>query len=113
MDIFDANMMCNTCEEQTQKRTLRREGFILRCWTCSSCKKQWIHPLDLQEYKEFQELKKKRFEVKLREVGNSWIVSIPRDIIRFQEITTKRLVCLSMNEPDKIIITFAQVRKIY
>ena len=112
-DIYDVTMVCDVCNVQTQKGNVEKEGFILRVWGCPQCKKQWYHPLDFQNYKEFSTLRKKEFQVKLRAVGNSWIVSIPMEIIRFGEISTTKIVNLNLDEPGRIILKFTRLRKVY
>lgn len=112
-DIYDTTMMCDGCNVCTHKETIHKEGFILRTWHCSKCNKLWYHPLDLENYKQYSDLKKKEFQVKLRSVGNSWIVSIPKEIIRFEEIQTTNIVNLSLDEPGRVILRFTRVRKIY
>jgi len=112
-DIYDATILCDSCNGRTQKSPVVKDGFALRSWYCSRCEKHWYHPLDLQNYKEFIELRKRDFQVKLREVGNSWIVSIPKEIIRFEEISATKIVNMSLDEPGRITLRFTRVRKLY
>lgn len=112
-DIYETTMLCDKCQKETQKSTVERDGFSLRTWHCFSCGEKWYHPSDLEEYQRFMKLKERDFHVKLRSVGNSWIVSIPKEIIRFQEITATKVVNLQMDEPGKVILRFTQVRKVY
>jgi len=112
-DIYDATMVCDVCHNETQKSSVERDGFSLRTWHCLRCDKQWYHPVDLENYKEYAELKKKKFQVKLRTVGNSWIVSIPKEIIRFEEIERTKMVNLSLDEPGRIVLRFMRVQKVY
>ena len=68
---------------------------------CESCGNKTIHPEDLKEYSDFQNLKKKKFQVKLRYIGNSYAVSIPREIIDFmseQEKDMNEMVNLCMKD---------------
>ncbi len=112
-DIYNTTIICDSCNGKTQKSYVTKEGFDIRTWHCMRCNKQWYHPSDVEAYKEFLQLKKKDFQVKLREVGNSWIVSIPKEIIRFEEIQATKMVKLSMDEPGKVILKFTRVRKVY
>ena len=84
-DIYNTTILCEDCNRKTIKSYIIKEGYKIRTWECTICGKRWFHPLDLQEYNNFEKLKQKEFRVKLRFVGNSYIVSIPREIIDFQE----------------------------
>jgi len=74
-----------------QPEQVTRKGFILRTLKCEPCKNLIIHPEDLKEYENFQNLKKKQFKVKLRYIGNSYAVSIPREIIDFMNEQEKQM----------------------
>ena len=68
-----------------------KNGFIFRAVVCPKCDEKIIHPVDEQEYNRFKNLKNKEFRVKMRLVGNSYAVSIPKEIVLF------------MNEQKKMI----------
>ena len=112
-DIFDNLLVCKKCNTETIKAKINKEGFILRGWKCPTCNEVWLHPADEEEYKNFQKIKNKNFQVKLRMVGNSYTVSIPREIIEFHEIKRERLVDVNIEEPEKITLLFRKIRKIY
>ena len=87
------------------KAALVKNGFSMRALKCLSCENYIIHPQDENEYKQFLILRKKHFSVKLRLVGNSYTVSIPREIVNF------------INDQDKIIdeivkLNFEGMRKL-
>jgi len=89
--------------------SVEKNGFHLRALKCNKCKNQIIHPEDLKEYEDFQNLRKKNFRVKLRFVGNSYAVSIPREIIDFmneQERKINEMVNLSLEEFGRISLNF-------
>lgn len=110
-DLFDTIIICKKCNKRTEKGILHKDGFKLRCWKCPSCEEVWIHPGDLKEYKDFQELKHKKFQVKLRLVGNSYTVSIPREIVEFGEIKRDKIVRVSLDQPEKVTLFFSRVTK--
>ncbi len=92
-----------------QPEQIVKKGFILRTLKCESCKNTIIHPEDLKEYENFQDIKKKNFKVKLRYVGNSYAVSIPKEIINFmneQEEEMNKVVNLCMEEMGKLSLNF-------
>lgn len=64
---------------------ITKNGFILRTLECSKCNSKIFHPKDEQEYNSFTNLKKKQFSVKMRFVGNSYAVSIPKEIVDFMK----------------------------
>lgn len=108
-DIFENTILCKHCQEKMQPSQIVKKGFILRSLKCEPCKNIIIHPEDLKEYENFQNLKKKQFKVKLRYVGNSYAVSIPREIIDFmgeQEKQLNSMVNLCMEEFDRISLNF-------
>ncbi len=104
-DIFETTILCDKCNRKTNKHQLIKNGFKIRAWECPSCGKIWEHPADKQSQDDFQKLKEKEFQVKLRMVGNSYTVSIPREIIEFEEEFNRELnelISLSMEEPGKV-----------
>lgn len=117
-DIFNAKVLCPTCNTETEKTTDVREGFHIRALTCKKCKNTYHHPIDLKKYEDYQKLKLKEFKVKLRIVGNSHTISIPREIIQFEERFKKLekemddFIKLSLEEPGKINLFFNR-RKFY
>jgi len=92
-----------------QPATIIKNGFELRTINCNKCKNQIIHPKDLKEYEDFQDLKKKNFKVKLRYIGNSYAVSIPREIVDFmneQEEKMDEMVSLCMEDFGRLSLNF-------
>ncbi len=83
MDIFDNTILCKKCEHKMDKAKIVKNGFIIRVLACPKCNSQLIHPVDEQEYVKYMNLKNKQFKVKMRLVGNSYAVSIPKEIVSF------------------------------
>lgn len=108
-DIFDNTILCKNCNKKMQPILVRRNGFNLRALECKDCKNQILHPEDLKEYSNFENIKNKNFKVKLRFVGNSYAVSIPREIIDFmndQEDEMNNMVNLCLEEIGRISLHF-------
>ena len=111
-DLYETTIVCDSCNKKTEKTAIPREGYTLRGWTCPSCKRTWLHPEDELEYAEFKKLRNREFNVKLRMVGNSYAVSIPREIIDFEqemeEMTHQmdQMLRLMLEEPGKLSIFF-------
>ncbi len=108
-DIFENTILCKNCNKKMGQDSLIRNGFRLRTLECKPCHNRIVHPQDLKEHEDFQNLKKKNFRVKLRYVGNSYAVSIPREIIDFmneQENQMKEMVDLCFEEFGRISLNF-------
>jgi len=109
IDIFDNKIFCRNCNQEMEPLKIERKGFILRMIQCPKCGNKIIHPTDKQEYINFINLKKKKFNVKMRFVGNSYAVSIPREIVNFikeQEKIMDDMVRLCFEGFNKISLTF-------
>ena len=111
-DIFDNTILCNKCENKMQKGQIVKNGFILRAVICPKCNSKIIHPSDEQEYDKFTDLKNKEFHVKMRLVGNSYAVSIPKEIVSFireQERIMDDMVKLCFEDFGRLSLNFGQV----
>lgn len=109
MDIFDNKILCNKCEKVMKPVLISKNGFNLRAMKCEKCNEIIVHPSDKQEYEEFMALKQKDFEVKMRMVGNSYAVSIPREIVDFmraQESMINDMVKLSFEQAGRLSLSF-------
>ena len=84
-DIFDAKILCKNCDIKMESTIVDRNGFELRAVQCPKCGEKIIHPADMNGLEHFNDLKRKTFNVKLRMVGNSHAISIPKEIIDFFE----------------------------
>ncbi|MEM4181883.1 MAG: hypothetical protein QXX68_01885 [Candidatus Pacearchaeota archaeon] len=109
MDIFDNKILCKKCGKEMEKVLIQKNGFNLRAVKCSKCNEVVYHPDDLREYEEFMKLKEKEFNVKMRMVGNSYAVSIPKEIVDFmkeQEKIMNNVVRMCFEEAGKISLKF-------
>ena len=82
-DVFDAKIFCKNCDNEMKLGFVEREGAELRAVECENCGDVIIHPADLNSFEQFKDLKGKTYNVKLRVVGNSHAISIPKEIINF------------------------------
>ena len=82
-DIFDNTILCKDCNRKMEKSNISRNGYILRSLVCGKCNEKIIHPKDEENYNKFINLRNKEFNVKMRMVGNSYAVSIPKEIVSF------------------------------
>ncbi len=109
IDIFDNKILCRKCNKKMEKTKVIKDGFIFRAMICPKCNEKVLHPLDIQEYKKFKNLKNKEFKVKMRIVGNSYAVSIPKKIVSFmneQKKTMNEMVRLCLEEMGKLSLDF-------
>lgn len=92
-----------------QKGKLIKNNFLIRVMICPKCNERLIHPVDEQEYNKFINLKKKEFSVKMRIVGNSYTVSIPKEIVSFmreQEKIMNDMVRLCFEDIGRLSLNF-------
>jgi len=97
-----------------QKISLVKNGFTFRSLQCKTCGNKIIHPSDKQEYDQYLCLKNKDFNVKLRMVGNSYTVSIPREIVNFindQDNVMDDMVRLSFDKMNRLSLEFDKLYK--
>jgi hypothetical protein len=92
-----------------QKANIVKNRFIFRAMICPKCNDKIIHPSDEQEYHRFIDLKNKEFNVKMRLVGNSYTVSIPKEIVSFmkeQEKIMNDMVRLCFEDMGRLSLRF-------
>ena len=115
-DIFESIILCKDCKRKMEKGVMLKEGFTLRYVYCPKCKEKIWHPQDMMEYEQFRNLKKKQFKVKLRIVGNSYAITLPREIINFIKeiekefnIKKEQEVKLMIDEIGKLNLVFEEI----
>jgi len=101
-----------------EKVQIAKNGFVFRALQCPKCGERILHPNDVQEYEQFNNLKRKIFKVKLRMVGNSYTVSIPRQIVDFMQDqekemhkTMSEMVKLCFEDMGRISLMFHDLNK--
>jgi len=108
-DIFDNTILCKHCAVEMKSFALTKNGFMLRAIACPKCSAKIIHPKDEQEYQNFLDLRKKQYSVKMRFVGNSYAISIPREIVNFikdHERIVDDMVKLALQDFGKLSLDF-------
>jgi len=96
-----------------EKKELHKNGFLLRILVCPKCSEKIVHPVDEQEYNRFINLKNKEFRVKMRLVGNSYAVSIPKEIVSFmkeQEKVFNEMVKLCFENTGRLSLNFGRFK---
>ena len=113
-DIFDNIILCKRCNARMQKCKIVKNGFLFRAMICQKCHKKIVHPVDEEKYHKFINLKNKEFKVKMRLVGNSYAVSIPKEIVTFmrtQEKTMNDIVNLCFEEMGRLSLNFNELKR--
>lgn len=108
-DIFDNTILCKNCNYKMEKTLLNKNGFELRAVVCRSCNQNIIHPADLNNMENFKPLKDKTYNVKLRIIGNSHAISIPKEIVDFmhqQERAMDNIVKLCFEDMHRLSLRF-------
>ena len=108
-DIFDNKILCKECNKEMGKFHIVKDGFKLRALRCGECNEIILHPADKIGYEGFKNLKKKNYTVKLRIIGNSYAVSIPKEIVNFineHEKKMDEMVKLCFEDFNKISLRF-------
>ena len=109
VDLFENTILCHNCDKKMGREDVLQNGFKIRSIKCPNCKNRILHPDDLHGYDYFKNLKDKRYKVKLRFVGNSYAVSIPREIVDFMNDQDKKMnemVDLCFEELGRISLHF-------
>lgn len=92
-----------------KKATINKNRFLIRAVICDKCGHKILHPNDESEYEKFVSLRNKEFRVKMRLVGNSYSVSIPKEIVSFireQERIMDNMVKLCFEEAGRLSLNF-------
>jgi len=108
-DIFQNTILCKNCNIKMRPLEIEKSGFLLRAVRCPKCSSLILHPKDETEYNQFILLKNKTFRVKMRIVGNSYAVSIPKEIVEFikeQERVMDDIVRIAFNDAKKLSLFF-------
>lgn len=115
-DVFDNKILCKNCNRQMKKARLNKNGFVMRAVVCERCGSRIVHPLDEQDYNKFKNLRNKEYKVKMRIVGNSYAVSIPKEIASFMKRQQKtfeeldQMVSLCFEDFGRLSLNFKKDR---
>lgn len=117
-DIFEQKILCNKCDMKMKQGIVSRNGLELRAVKCPKCSNTIIHPADLNASEKFNDLRGRTFNVKLRVVGNSHAVSIPKEIVDFMNGQHRQMksnmddmVRLCMEDFKKLSLNFGDEEK--
>ena len=97
-----------------EKSQIVRGGCVLRALECPKCGDKIIHPVDEEKFNRFKNLKNKEFSVKMRMVGNSYAVSIPKEIVMFmhqQQKIMDDMVRLCFEDFGRLSLNFNELSR--
>jgi len=109
-DIFDQTILCKQCKHEMKHVLVNKGGYELRAVQCPHCQTQILHPADVNSSAHYNQLKDKTFNVKLRMVGNSHAISIPKEIVEFmhqQERMMDDMVRLCFEDMHRLRLDFS------
>jgi hypothetical protein len=107
MDLLDnIDVLCKKCKVPMERGMGIKDGFKLRAFRCPTCKDKYFHPADLEKYQQYMAIKEREFNMKLRQIGNSFCISIPREIIRYAHVEENSFVSVSMEDSEKVRLVF-------
>ncbi|HLC63537.1 MAG TPA: hypothetical protein VJJ21_04430 [Candidatus Nanoarchaeia archaeon] len=81
------------------------KGISVRGWKCKKCHEELIHPIDAQKALEIERARMNdELTVKLRKVGKSNVVTIPRLIMKTENLKPGKMLTWGI-EKNKLILT--------
>lgn len=86
MEFENLKIKCE-CGGNMEKIKTEWKGIEVRGWRCKKCNEEVLNPIDAQKALEIEKARKKNLlTVKLRKVGKSNIVTVPRPIIEAENL---------------------------
>ncbi|MBI4171022.1 MAG: hypothetical protein HY514_04955 [Candidatus Aenigmarchaeota archaeon] len=90
------------CGGMAGRSTVKYKDYEVRGWVCKKCKKEYIHPEDSLKISRFEALKKSRVRVKIRTVGQSLVITLPKEITELYGLQKGETVGLSPESMTRI-----------
>ncbi|MBS3128524.1 hypothetical protein J4410_05235 [Candidatus Woesearchaeota archaeon] len=86
MNFDQVKLQCS-CGSRMRKMTTSLKGISVRGWECEKCHEEMIHPEDAQKVLEIEKARKKNLlTVKLRKVGKSNVITVPKIIMETEHL---------------------------
>lgn len=92
------------CGAMASKSTVKYKEYEVRGWICKKCKKEYIHPEDSLKISKLEALKKNNVKVKIRTVGQSLVITLPKEIAELYGLEKGEIVSLSPGNLKRIEI---------
>jgi len=104
MDFEDLKLKCE-CGGSMEKIRTEWKGIPVRGWKCNKCKEEVINPEDAQKALEIERARKEnKLKVKLRTVGKSDVVTVPKIIKKIENLRSGQELEWSI-EGEKLVLT--------
>ena len=92
------------CGHMASKSTVKHKDYEVRGWVCKKCKKEYIHPEDSIKISKLEALKKTGIKVKIRTVGQSLVITLPKELAELYELEQGEMVELTPENLRRIEI---------
>lgn len=96
------------CGDMASRSSVKYKDYEVRGWTCRKCRKEYIHPEDSLKISRLEALKKSNVRVKIRTVGQSLVITLPKKISELYGLEKGETVRLSPDGMKKIEINLDQ-----
>ena len=90
------------CGNMASKSTVKYKDYEVRGWVCKKCKREYLHPEDSLKISKLEALKKNHIRVKIRTVGQSLVITLPKEIAELYGLEKGETVELSSEGLKKI-----------
>ena len=105
VDINKWNEIPCECGSMASKSAVKYKDYEVRGWICKKCKKEYMHPEDSIKISRLEELKKSGIKVKIRTVGQSLVITLPKELANLYGLEQGETVELSPENFRKIEIS--------
>ncbi len=92
------------CGGKASRSTVKYKDYEVRGWVCKKCKKEYINPEDSLKISKMEALKKSGVKVKIRNVGQSLVITLPKELAELYGLQKGETVELSPENFKKIEI---------
>ena len=92
------------CGDMAGKSAIKYKSYEVRGWICKKCGKEYIHPEDSLKISKLEALKKNGIRVKVRTVGQSLVITLPKELVDIYGLEKGEIVELTPENMRKIEI---------
>ncbi len=92
------------CGGMARRSAVKYKDYEVRGWVCKKCKKEYVHPEDSLKISKLEALKKTGVKVKIRTVGQSLVITLPKELAELYGLEKGEIVGLVPGSLKKIEI---------
>jgi hypothetical protein len=101
MKILNKSQMECACGGKAKEISSEFHGFKARGWKCTKCGEEFLDPKDIEPILMLNKLQREgRLSFKVRRVGNSLSVTIPKEVVGFLGLSEKKEVKFELPNPE-------------